>query len=200
MQESKPVKTPCNGNFLKEIKSNLSDNTVQVTSFQQAIGSINYLAHHTRPDMIFTVNQLSKHSTKPKQLHWSALKHLLCDLNGTKDKCLVYKQQSIKESSTGWADSDYANYNEDGKSVSGYVILAFGNPICWLSKKQSVVDRSTTEAEYIAMNFCLKQLQWITFVLNNSGHASLQPIILNDTLGEVTILRQASLNANTKHI
>ncbi|MBW0489425.1 hypothetical protein O181_029140 [Austropuccinia psidii MF-1] len=171
MQESKPVKTPCNGNFLKEIKSNLSDDTVQVTSFQQAIGSINYLAHHTRPDMLFTVNQLYKHSTKPKQFHWNALKHLLCYLNGTKDKCLVYKKQSIKETSTGWADSDFANDNEDGKSISGYVILAFGNPIFWLIKKQSVVAQSTTEAEYITMNVCSKQLQWITFVLNNLGHA-----------------------------
>ncbi|MBW0462624.1 hypothetical protein O181_002339 [Austropuccinia psidii MF-1] len=101
MQDNKPVKTPCNRNFLNEIKSNLLDNTVQVTLFQQAIGSINYLAHHTIPDVMFTVNQLSKHSTKPNQFHWNALKHLLRYLNGTKDKRLVYKKQSIKETLTG---------------------------------------------------------------------------------------------------
>ncbi|MBW0581241.1 hypothetical protein O181_120956 [Austropuccinia psidii MF-1] len=85
MQDSKTLKTPCNGNFLNEINSNLSDDAIQATSFQQAIGSSNYLAYHTRPDVIFTINQLSKHSIKPNQCHWHALKHLLCYLNGTKD-------------------------------------------------------------------------------------------------------------------
>ncbi|MBW0584963.1 hypothetical protein O181_124678 [Austropuccinia psidii MF-1] len=200
MQDSKPVKTPCNGNFLNKINSNLSDNTIQVTSFQQAIGSINYPAHNTRPDVMFTINQLSKHLIKPNQCHWNALKHLLRYLNGTKDKCLVYKQQSIKETLTGWADADYANNKEDRKSVSGYVILAFTNPIFWLSKKQSVVAQSTTEAEYIAMNVCSKQLRWLNFVLNDLGHSSLQPVLVNDNSGAVTISKQASLNANTKHI
>ncbi|MBW0573521.1 hypothetical protein O181_113236, partial [Austropuccinia psidii MF-1] len=200
VQESKPVKTPCNGNFLNEINSNLSDDAIQATSFQQTIGSINYLAHHTRPDVMFTINQLSKHSIKPNQCHWNALKHLLRYLKGTKDKCLVYKPQAIKETLTGWADADYANDKGDRKSVSGYVILAFSNPICWLSKKQSVVAQSTTEAEYIAMNVCSKQLQWLTFVLNDLGHSPPQPVLINDNSGAVTISKQASLNANTKHI
>ncbi|MBW0563614.1 hypothetical protein O181_103329 [Austropuccinia psidii MF-1] len=116
MQDSKPVKTPCNGNFLNEINSNLLDDTIQC--------------------------------------HWNALKHLLRYLNGTKGKCLVSTPQAIKETLTGWADTDYANDKEERKSVSGYVILAFSNPICWLSKKQSVVAQFTTEAEYIAMNVC----------------------------------------------
>ncbi|MBW0469395.1 hypothetical protein O181_009110 [Austropuccinia psidii MF-1] len=200
MQDSKPVKTPCKGNFLNEINSNLSDDAIQVTSFQQAVGSINYLAHHTRPDVMFTINQLSKNSIKPNQCHWNALKHLLCYLNRTIDKCLVYKQQSNKKTLTGWANADYANDKEDRKSVSGYVILSFSNPICWLSKKKLVVVQSTTEAEYIAMNVCSKQLRWLTFVLNDLGHTSLQPVLVNDNSGAVTISKQVSLNAKTKHI
>ncbi|MBW0580911.1 hypothetical protein O181_120626 [Austropuccinia psidii MF-1] len=104
INECKPVKTPCNCNFLNEIGTNLSEDILE----------------------------LSKYSLKPNQCHWNALKHLLRYLNGTKDKCLVYKQQLIKEALTGWADADYANEKEDRKSITGYVILAFSNPICWL--------------------------------------------------------------------
>ncbi|MBW0469796.1 hypothetical protein O181_009511 [Austropuccinia psidii MF-1] len=200
MNECKSVKTPCNGNFLNEIGTNLSEDVLEVTSFQQGIGSLNYLAHHTRPDIFFTKNQLSKYSLKPNQCHWNALKHLLHYLNGTKDKCLVYKQKLIKEALTRWADADYANDKEDRKSITGYFILAFSNPICWLSKKQLVVAQSTTEAEYVAMNICSKQLQWLTFVFNDLGHASLQPILFNNNSGAVTISKQAFLNTNTKHI
>ncbi|MBW0514073.1 hypothetical protein O181_053788 [Austropuccinia psidii MF-1] len=130
MEDCKSVKTPCNGNFLNKIGRGPMDDVIEVTHFQQAIGSLNYLAHYTRPDVLFTVNQILRYSTKPNQSHWNALKHLLRYVKGTKDKCLVYKQQSNKEAFTGWADADYANDYEDRKSITGYVILAFSNPIC----------------------------------------------------------------------
>ncbi|MBW0493185.1 hypothetical protein O181_032900 [Austropuccinia psidii MF-1] len=173
MNDCKPVKTPCNGNFLNEVESGISKEVLNVTLFQQAIGSINYLAHHTRPDILFM---------------------------GSKDKFPIYDQCTTKEMLTGWADVDYANVKDDRKSITGYVILALGNPVCWLSKKQSVVSQSTTEAEYIAMNICMKQLRWITFFFSDLGYGSIQPILYNDNSGAVTILKQAALNANTKHI
>ncbi|MBW0490178.1 hypothetical protein O181_029893 [Austropuccinia psidii MF-1] len=132
----------------------ISDDIVKVTSFKQAIRSLNYLSHHTRPDVSFTVNHISKYSIKPNQCHWNVLKHLLCYLNGTKDNYLAYKQQSIKQALTGWADADYANDKEYRKLITGYVILAFSKPIFWPTKKQLVVAQSTTEAEYVTMNIC----------------------------------------------
>ncbi|PLW46062.1 hypothetical protein PCANC_11561 [Puccinia coronata f. sp. avenae] len=44
------------------------------------------------------------------------------------------------------------------KSMSGYVICFYGNPISWTTKKQPVVAQSTTKAEFIAINKCAKQL------------------------------------------
>ncbi|MBW0560795.1 hypothetical protein O181_100510 [Austropuccinia psidii MF-1] len=200
MDDCRPVKTPCNGNFLNELELGISNKVLNVTLFQQALGSIKYLTHHTRPDILFTVNQLSQYSTRPNQSHSNALKHLLQYLKGLKDKCLIYSHFTAKEMLTGWADADYANVKEDRKSITGYVVFALGNPVCWLSKKQLVVAQSTTEAEYIAMNICMKQLRWITFVFSDLGYGSIQPILYNDNSGAVTISKQASLNANTKHI
>ncbi|MBW0580947.1 hypothetical protein O181_120662 [Austropuccinia psidii MF-1] len=156
---------PCNGNFLDKIKPNLSDNIVRITSFQQAIRSSKNLDYHTRPEVMFTVNQISKYSNKPNKCQWNALKNLLHYLNGTKGKCLDYKWESMKEALNGWADADYANDKKDRKLIAGYVILSFRNPIRWLIKKKLVVAQSTTEAEYIAIKIFSKQLQWLTFSL-----------------------------------
>ncbi|MBW0554577.1 hypothetical protein O181_094292 [Austropuccinia psidii MF-1] len=90
MDECKSLKTTCNGNFLDELESNISDQVLDKMLFQQAIGSIKYLAHHTQPDILFRVNQPSQYSTKPNQCHRNGLKHLLTYLKGSKDKCLVY--------------------------------------------------------------------------------------------------------------
>ncbi|MBW0483463.1 hypothetical protein O181_023178 [Austropuccinia psidii MF-1] len=117
MEDSNPVKTPCNGNLLNELDSDTTNEPVEVTLFQQAIGTINYIAHHTRPDILFSINQLSRYSIRPGRCHWSALKHLLCYLKGTRNKCLIYNQTSSKDPLTRWADADYANMKDDQKSI-----------------------------------------------------------------------------------
>ncbi|MBW0496149.1 hypothetical protein O181_035864 [Austropuccinia psidii MF-1] len=47
MKDSKLVKTPCNGTLLNELDSVTTDESIEVTLFQQAIGTINYISHHT---------------------------------------------------------------------------------------------------------------------------------------------------------
>ncbi|MBW0544591.1 hypothetical protein O181_084306, partial [Austropuccinia psidii MF-1] len=200
MSESKGVKTPCNGNFHTEIDN--EGEVVAITSFQQAIGSLNYLAQHTRPDIMFTVNQLSRYSVKPTVKHWTMIKHLMRYLKATSNYSLLFTKQDTKKVSIleGWADADYANDRMDRKSISGILTCVFGNPISWLSKKQTVVAQSTTEAEFIAMNICAKQLRWMSFLLMEMGIKDSKPMLYNDNSGATIISKQAALNANTKHI
>ncbi|MBW0461124.1 hypothetical protein O181_000839 [Austropuccinia psidii MF-1] len=201
MEECKPVRTPCNGNFLEEI-NNINE-PINTKKFQKAIGGLNYLAQHTRPDIIFTVNQLSRFSTKPNEAHWTALKHLLRYLKGSLNINLEYTKSTMSNhfsQLTGWADADYANARDSRRSVSGNVILLFNNPISWSSKQQSVVAQSTTEAEYISMNICAKQLGWLAYVLTDLNVSISKPTLFNDNSGAIIISKQASLNANTKHI
>ncbi|MBW0509435.1 hypothetical protein O181_049150 [Austropuccinia psidii MF-1] len=200
MDESRSVKTPCNGNLMMEIED--KGEVVAITPYQQAIGSLNYLAQHTRPDIMFTVNQLSRYSTKPTSRHWTAVKHLLHYLKGTMLLVLVFFKPKDKNETplAGWANADYANDKIDQKSISGYIITFLGNPICWWSKKKSVVAQSTTEAEFIAMNVCVKQLRLTSYLLADIGLDMVKPVLYNENSGATTISKQASLNANTKHI
>ncbi|MBW0531392.1 hypothetical protein O181_071107 [Austropuccinia psidii MF-1] len=200
MENSRNVKTPCNSNLLRELEE-IGD-PVSITSYQQAIGSLNYLAQHTRPDISFTVNALSRYATQPTARHWVALKHLFRYLKGSSELRLTYTNHDTHscDGLVGWADADYANDRIDRKSITGNLITFHGNPVSWLSKKQSVVAQSTTEAEFISMNICAKQLRWLTYLLNDFNQEVAKPVICNDNSGAVTISSQASLNANTKHI
>lgn len=100
----------------------------------------------------------------------------------------------------GWADADYATSIVTKKSTSGYVITMYGNPICWSAKKQPVVAQSTTEAEFVAINRCAKQLRWLTNLVLNLHIKIRAPILKNDNSGAVIISKEAQLNENTKHI
>ena len=57
----------------------------------------------------------------------------------------------------GYTDSDL----KVRKSTSGNIILMGKNPICWTSKKQSIVATSTAEAEYVSTSECVKKILWI---------------------------------------
>ena len=49
----------------------------------------------------------------------------------------------------GFFDADWAGDLDQRISTSGYVFSLFGGAVSWMSKRQSVVALSTTEAEYI---------------------------------------------------
>ena len=86
------------------------------------------------------------------------------------------------------------------KSTSGYVITLFGNPICWSTKKQPVIAQSTTEAEFVAINQCAKQLLWLTNLILNLNIRIKAPVMKNNNSGAIIISKEAKLNENTKHI
>jgi hypothetical protein len=44
------------------------------------------------------------------------------------------------------------------RSRTGYVILAFGCPVLWVSRLQSLICQSTMEAEYVALSSACKDL------------------------------------------
>ncbi|MBW0501637.1 hypothetical protein O181_041352 [Austropuccinia psidii MF-1] len=200
MNDSRGVKTPCNGNLSDMIEEEAPE--FDKHSFQQAIGFLNYLAQHTRPDILFTINQLARCSTNPTIIQWKAVKHLLRYIKNTSMLGIMYTRCEENVSTLqGWADADYANSKKDRKSISGTIVTVFGNPVSWMSKKQSIVAQSTTEAEFVSMNVCSKQMRWIANLLSmDIGVKMNQPILYNDNSGAVTISKQANLNPNTKHI
>ncbi|KAH9650639.1 hypothetical protein KPL70_026448 [Citrus sinensis] len=64
-----------------------------------------------------------------------------------------------------FTDVDWSGSINDRKSTSGYCTLLWGNLVTWRSKKQSVVARSSAEAEFRAMAHGVCELIWIRRVL-----------------------------------
>jgi hypothetical protein len=60
----------------------------------------------------------------------------------------------------GYSDTDSVG-SCDRKSTIGYCTFIGGNLVTWKSKKQNVVARSSTEAEYRAMASTASELIWI---------------------------------------
>ena len=61
----------------------------------------------------------------------------------------------------GFVDADWAGDLDQRRSTSGYVFNLFGDAVSWMSKKQSIVALSTTEAEYMAATHASKEAFWL---------------------------------------
>ena len=71
----------------------------------------------------------------------------------------------------GFTDSDWESDKTDRKSTSGYVFMLSEGPISWLSKKQSAIALSSTEAEYrvYGCSNSATQCLWLQGLLGECG-------------------------------
>ena len=147
LKGSKPVDTPMDSNvkFSKTEGEDFKD----AERYRRLVGKLIYLTV-TRPDIIFSVGVVNQFMQNPKLSHWEAVCRILRYLKGSPGKGLVLKPTNNLDI-IGYSDANWAGDNLDRRSVSGFYVFVGGNLVSWKSKKQSVVARSSAEAEYRAM-------------------------------------------------
>ena len=189
----KKQSTPCTGDNL--ISENKKPFNTKI--FKSAIGSLIYIAKITRPDISFAVHKIARKSESPTVSDWNKVLNIFKYLNATKDYKLRYNG---KGNFIGYTDSDFAGDLEDRKSTSGHIILIGNSPICWGSKKQSIVATSTTEAEYIATSECVKKVLWIRNILKELLNFKKPITIFTDNTSSLKTIKNGELNSKLKHI
>jgi hypothetical protein len=96
----------------------------------------------------------------PREPHLTGLKCLLRYLRGTVDYSLLLHWSSAAELVV-YTDADRAGCPDTRRSTSGYAVFLGGNLVSWSSKRQSVVSRSSAEAEYRAVANGVAEASWL---------------------------------------
>lgn len=161
MASSKPVTNPVTVG--SKISKHDDGKLVDSTLYKQVIGSLMYL-NATRPDIAYFVSLVSRFMERPTENHYMAAKRILRYLRGTADMGILYKREG-QNHLEAYCDSDYAGDHDDRKNTFGYAYLFSSGAISWSSKKQPIVTLSTTEAEFVAVAYCVCQGIWIKRIL-----------------------------------
>ncbi|KAF7573128.1 hypothetical protein PtrM4_080330 [Pyrenophora tritici-repentis] len=183
-----------------------NDTRIDITEYQQVIGSLMFAMVLTRPDIAFTLGKLSQYMSDPAEHHGHALKNLLRYLRSTVTMKLRYGPGGVHSQFVIYSDADWASDMVDRKSVSGSTAMFYGGPISWSSKKQRSVATSSCESEYIALSTCCKQGQWIAQMFRDLGFPKYigkdtnKVQMLGDNQGAIALTKNPHLHERSKHI
>jgi hypothetical protein len=159
--------------------------------YHSLVGSLNWLAHTTRPDLSRVVSLLAQHQSLPSPGHYKAALYVVKYLATTKQLGIYFssfresvlqsflhfslQQSLLSMSDTNWGpqDATLSNVNQDlplfvSRSMSAFYIDLFC-PLHWLSKRQTVTAASSAEAEIYATDECVRFLLDIVQLLNFLG-------------------------------
>lgn len=172
--DSKPIKTPCDGyDGISSPKEN--EELADDSAYASLVGSLGYASNGTRPDISFITSQLGTYNASPALRHYKSACRVLKYLKSTINLSISFSFGPSLDVITPdmmikmYSDSDFASDTSTRKSVSGYILMIGGGPVCWQSRKQKSVSTSTTEAEYVALSETCKQAVWTSRLLNEFG-------------------------------
>jgi hypothetical protein len=184
--------------------------------YRQLVGQLQYLVSGCRPDIALAVNYLSRYVSNYGPKHFTALKHLLRYLKGTRRNGLVYcgyKLQptflplartgalsSLGNVLVGFSDSDWARDLNNRRSTSGYCFFLNGALVSWRVRVQRSVALSTAEAELMALCEAAKQGVWLRRLLKEMGHSQSPTVIYEDNQGAIAMTQHNAFHDRSKHV
>ncbi|KAH9660405.1 hypothetical protein KPL70_024186 [Citrus sinensis] len=143
------------------------------------LGSLMFAMICTRPDIAQAVGAVNRYMANPGGEHWITVKRILKYIKRISNVALCYggSEFTVK----GYVDSDFAGDLDKRKSTTGYVFTLAGATVSRVSKLQTVVALSTTEAEYMAATQACKEAIWIQRLLEELGHKQQKIFVFCDS-------------------
>ncbi|KAK6121535.1 hypothetical protein DH2020_044726 [Rehmannia glutinosa] len=166
--------------------------------YRRLVGRLLYL-NFTRPDITYSVQQLSQFVTSPCTDHWEAALHLVKYLKGTPSLGLFYSSSSpftlYRLRRLGGSCPDTR------KSLTGYCLFLGTSLVSWKTKKQNTVSRSSAEAEYRALGTTVCEMQWLSYIAADLHIPLPTPIPLwCDNKAALHIVENPVFHERTKHL
>lgn len=137
---------------------------VDASQYRRLVGRLLYL-QATWPDVCFSINVLSQFVAYPREAHLKATYRVFRYLKATPSQGILLPKDG-RTNLVYYCDSDWFGCSFTRRSQTGYLLPFGGASVSWKSKKQSVMSRSSTEAElYRAMASTVSEILWIDAVV-----------------------------------
>ena len=184
--------------------STFTEKTVNIP-YASLIGSTNYCAISTRPDISYAVNKCAQFTSNPNTIHWEAAKRIVHYLLHTCEYGITYTShgngvKGYAHNLASYTDTNFTRDINDWKSTSGWVFTYNSTPISWASKKQALVTWSSMEAELVTVSIASAEVIWLIRLRNNFQHKFTPILLFTDNQSFISLSNNDMSNLRTKHI
>jgi hypothetical protein len=195
--DCKPCTTPV------DLQAKLADDSgppvADASQFRSIAGALQYLTF-TRPDIAYAVQQICLHMHDPREPHLTAMKRILRYLRRTPDFGLLLHRSSSSDLVV-YTDADWAGCPDTRRSTSSYAVFLGDNMVSWSAKQQTVVSRSSAEAEYRVVANGVAEATWLCQLLHElQALPSRCTLIYCDNISAVYLSTNHVQHQRTKHV
>jgi hypothetical protein len=129
-----------------------------------------------------------------------AMKRILRYLQGTPDYGLLLRRSSSSDLVV-YTDADWAGCPDTRRSTSDYAVFLGDNLVSWSAKRQTVVSRSSAEAEYRAVANGVAEATWLRQLLHElQTLPSRCTLVYCDNISTVYLSTNPVQHQRTKHV
>ena len=183
------------------LRKNTSE-TIMHAEYRSMVGKILYFVKKVSPVCANACRELSQHLENPGEDHWTAVERLLGYIRNDKVNRTLKMRTPTVLRVQDVVDSSFADNPDTRKSTSAYLGTIGGTALInWISKGQSIVTMSSTEAEYVSLSEGAKETTFTAMLLKELVHGVVLPsIIAEDNTGAIFLSKNKQVGARTKHI
>jgi hypothetical protein len=207
MRDCKPEYTPAapNVKLAKPTSLDAVDPEARSFPYREAVGALLWFGRTGRPDILYSVNQLTKFSSLWDHTHVTAAKRVMRYLRGTLDLKLTFRRSS-DPCLIVYADSDFASEPEVNTdpmcSTSGLVAYSHGTGAIFAAVNlEKTISLSTAEAEYKSITRACKFIAGVSQFYDEIGFSLGRPTsIYNDNQAAIAMSKQPFCTSATRHM
>jgi Reverse transcriptase (RNA-dependent DNA polymerase) len=195
---TKKAATPATDNLFRSDPLSTELTKQKQEHFHSLVMTLQYLAKRVRPDIHTSVSWCASRVLNPTKGDENKDRILQYLLNTINQKLIlrIGNEMVLR----AFVDASFGLY-EDGKSVTGVVIMIGNAIICVKSGKQKILTRSSTESELVGISDALSLILWSREYLLSSGIDIGTAIVFQDNKSTIFLANKGrSTSERSRHI
>jgi hypothetical protein len=197
MADCKPCTTPID--LQAKLAADSRPPVQNASQFRSIAWALQYLTF-IRPDIAYVVQQICLHVHDPQEPHLTTMKRIIRYLQGTQDYGLLLRRSSSSDLVV-YTNADWIGCPDTRRSTSGYAVFLGDNLVSWSAKRQTVVSRSSAEAEYRAVANGVAEATWLRQLLHKlQTPPSRCTLVYYDNISAVYLSTNPVQHQRTKHV
>lgn len=169
--------------------------------YMSVVGSINYISMASRPGVRFASQQLARFLKNPTVHHMKLALKVVQYLFDSRNDVLRFRDHKQPGNVHVMTDASLFDFEKQKKATTGVVVKHNGNPIFWITRKQTAVTIDICEAETYAICLGLRTGIYIRNVLDDLrmiGDHEQQILVENDNESAISIIKKGA-TSKTNH-